>query len=107
MPKSLFILLISLLIAVHPRPYIPDSARAANVRTKVWPQLQRDLKATGLRDDQPIFIRIFKEPGILELWVKSGKHYQLFRESLVCSYSGGLGTKAHERDGKCPEGYYS
>ncbi|HEX3384553.1 MAG TPA: L,D-transpeptidase family protein [Mucilaginibacter sp.] len=50
---------------------------------------------------------MFKEPGILELWVKSGKAYKLFRQYIICSYSGGLGTKTRERDGKCPEGYYT
>jgi len=107
MPKSLFILLIPLLFAVRPGPYIPDSGRAATIRSKVWPQLQKDLASARLRDDQPIFLRMFKEPGVLELWVKSGKQYKLFRQYLICSYSGGLGSKTRERDGKCPEGYYS
>ena len=107
MPKSLLILLIPLWVSISPKPYIPDSSRAANVRAKVWPQLQKDLKAAGLRDDQPIFIRMFKEPGTFELWVKSGKEYKLFRQYLICSFSGGLGTKTRERDGKCPEGFYS
>jgi len=88
MPKSLLILLIPLLLAVYPKPIIPDSARAANIRAKVWPQLQKDLKAAGLRDDQPIYLRIFKIPGILEVWVQSGKQYKLFRQYLVCTYSG-------------------
>ena len=107
MPKSLLILLISLVLAVHPKPAIPDSARAAAIRAKVWPQLQNDLKAAGLRDDQPVYLRMFKLPGIMEVWVKSGKQYKLFKSYLICTYSGGLGTKTRERDGKCPEGYYT
>src|ERR1700757_101837 len=107
MPKLLLILVIPLLLSVHSKPTIPDSTRAANIRAKVWPQLQKDLKAAGLGDDQPIYLRLFKLPAILEVWVRSGKQYKLFRQYLGCSYSGGLGTKTHERDGKCPEGYYS
>jgi murein L,D-transpeptidase YafK len=107
MPKFLIALIIPMLLAVSPKAVIPDSARAANIRAKVWPQLQKDLKAAGLSDDQPVYLRIFKIPGILEVWVQSGKQYKLFRQYLVCTYSGGLGTKTHGKDGKCPEGYYS
>jgi murein L,D-transpeptidase YafK len=107
MPRSLFILLIPLLLAVSPKTYLPDSKRAADVRTKIWPQLQGQLKAMGLKDDQPVFIRIFKEPGVLEMWVKSGKQYKLFKTYLICAYSGGLGTKTRDHDGMCPEGYYT
>lgn len=107
MPKLLLILVASLLFATHPKPKIPDSTRAANIRAKVWPQLQKDLKAAGFSDDQPIYLRLFKLPAIMEVWVRSGKEYKLFRKYLVCSYSGGLGTKTRERDGKCPEGYYT
>src|SRR5579863_8883698 len=106
MPRSLLILLIPLLLAVSPKTYLPDSKRAADVRTKVWPTLQAQLKAMGLKDDQPVFIRIFKEPGVLEMWVKSGKEYKMFRTYLICAYSGGLGTKTRDHDGMCPEGYY-
>ncbi|HVV56565.1 MAG TPA: murein L,D-transpeptidase family protein [Mucilaginibacter sp.] len=107
MPRSLLFLLVFLLSATHPVQKIPDSPRAANIRARIWPRLQRDLKAAGLRDDQPVFIRIFKKPGILELWVRSGNRYKLFREYLVCTYSGGLGTKKRSGDGKSPEGYYT
>jgi murein L,D-transpeptidase YafK len=108
MPKLFFIFAIVLaLFAFKSKPTIPDSARAANARAKAWPQLQKDLKAAGLHDDQPIYLRLFKEPGILELWVKSGTRYKLFRQYLICTYSGGLGPKVRDRDGKCPEGYYN
>lgn len=107
MAKFLFILLIPLLLAASPKTYIPDSKRASDIRDKVWPKLQNDLKAAGLRDNQPIFIRILKSPGILELWVLSGKQYKLFRNYPICSASGGLGTKTTRGDYRCPEGYYT
>jgi murein L,D-transpeptidase YafK len=107
MPKFLITLLLPFLFAAHPKTNLPDSPRASGIRSKVWPQLQKDLKAAGLKDDQPIYLRIFKEPGILEIWVRSGKQYKLFRNYLVCAFSGGLGTKTKEGDDKCPEGYYT
>ena len=108
MPKLfLSTILLLVLFSFTSKPTIPDSARAAGVRAAIWPQLQKDLKSGGFREDQPLYIRLFKEPGVLEIWVKSGMQYKLFREYLICAYSGGLGPKQQERDGKCPEGYYA
>lgn len=86
---------------------IPDSDRAAQVRAEVWPRLKQELKNAGLRDDQPVYIRIFKDPGVLELWVKDGARYKKFKTYLICYFSGGLGTKTKSGDGKSPEGFYT
>jgi murein L,D-transpeptidase YafK len=107
MPKFLITFLLPLLFVSAPKTYIPDSKRAADIRSAVWPKLQKALAGNGLKEDQPIYIRVFKEPGTLEIWVKSGKQYKLFKQYLVCTYSGGLGTKTRDHDGKCPEGFYS
>ncbi len=55
----------------------------------------------------PIFIQIFKEERILELYTK-GSHgsYQLVKSYPICNYSGGLGPKTTEGDLKSPEGFY-
>ncbi len=107
MPKLFHTLLISLLLMVNTKTWLPDSKRASDVRNKVWPQMQKQLKTMGFRDDQPVYIRVFKETGILEIWVLSGKQYKLFNKYLICYYSGGLGTKTRNGDNKCPEGYYT
>jgi len=51
MPKYLLVLLLPFLLAVKPKPFLPDSKRAADVRAKVWPQLQSRLKKMGLLED--------------------------------------------------------
>jgi murein L,D-transpeptidase YafK len=107
MPKILITFLLPLLFVPAPKTYIPDSKRAADIRSVIWPRLKKSLANNGLKEDQPIYIRVFKEPGTLEIWVKSGKQYKLFKQYLVCTYSGGLGTKTRDHDGKCPEGFYS
>ncbi len=107
MPKFLFTLALPLLFAFGTKTYIPDSKRAADIRTTVWPQLQKALKFDGFKEDAPIYIRLFKEPGLLEIWVKSSKQYKLFKQYTICAYSGGLGTKTRNGDGKCPEGFYT
>jgi len=107
MPKFLITILLPLFLFTAHKTYIPDSKRAADIRTAVWPKLQESLKDNGFRDDQAIYLRLLKEPGTLEIWVKSGPKYKLFKQYLICAYSGGLGTKTLDHDGKCPEGFYS
>ncbi|REF26524.1 murein L,D-transpeptidase YafK [Xenorhabdus cabanillasii] len=54
-----------------------------------------------------IFIQIFKEEKVLELYTKNSTgHYQLTRQYPVCNYSGGLGPKTLTGDFKSPEGFY-
>lgn len=106
MPNLFHTLLISLLLTINTHSDLPDSKRAAGIRNKVWPQLQKELKTTGLRDDQPIYIRLFKETNVMEIWIRSGTEYKLFKSYTVCYFSGGLGTKTKDGDNKSPEGCY-
>lgn len=57
--------------------------------------------------DTSIFIQIFKQEGVLELYQKTtnGK-YQLTKIYPICKFSGGLGPKKLEGDLKSPEGFY-
>jgi murein L,D-transpeptidase YafK len=78
------------------------------VYDKYWddslPQRLKDLNATM---GDPIYIRIFKEASLLEVWVRSGVQYQLLKNYFICAYSGGLGPKEKEGDRQSPEGFYS
>jgi len=60
----------------------------------------------GLQFGAPVFIRIFKEPGVLEVWIKKQTKFHLFRKYPVTAFSGGLGPKLQEGDGQAPEGCY-
>jgi len=106
MPKLITLLLLILLIALH-KTEIPDSKRASDVRVKVWPKLQKELKDKGFAPYGSIYLRIIKDVSVLEVWVKSANKYQLFKTYDVCTYSGGLGTKTRDGDGKSPEGLYT
>ena len=55
----------------------------------------------------PVFIQIFKQERILELYVKMGEQYQLLDSYNICNFSGGLGPKRKQGDFKSPEGFYS
>jgi murein L,D-transpeptidase YafK len=107
MPK-LIALLLSFILIASPKTEIPDSKRASDVREKIWPKLQQQLKSKSFSTNgAPVYIRIIKDLSILELWVKQGNKYQLFKTYDVCTYSGGLGTKTRDGDGKSPEGFYT
>ncbi len=80
---------------------------------KLKPKLETDFKNYNLNLGNPIFIRIFKkapeyEYGVLEIWVQGNEvdTFSLVKEYPICYYSGGLGTKKKQGDGKTPEGFY-
>jgi murein L,D-transpeptidase YafK len=66
-----------------------------------------------MRDHQvyvgdPVFIRIFKEENILELWMRGEESYKytLVKTYPICNWSGSLGPKIKEGDRQAPEGFY-
>lgn len=60
-------------------------------------------KSTG----DPIYIQIFKEENLLELYIeKQDGQLEKIRTYPICSYSGGLGPKKYQGDLKSPEGFY-
>src|ERR1700679_3374666 len=105
MSKLIFGLLLTMSF-IRPTPPIPDSKLAKNVRVKVWPRLQNEMVAKGLKPGSALYIRIFKEKDNLEIWVKNGQRYQFFKSYNICFFSGGLGPKVSEGDLKSPEGFY-
>lgn len=85
----------------------PLTDRAAKVLAKVSPQLERELAAKKLHLGAPVFLRIFKLPGELEVWVEENGRYQLFKTYAICSLSGFPGPKTREGDWQSPEGFYA
>lgn len=76
------------------------------IRQKVLPRLQRETAAKGLTVGLPVFMRIFKEERELEVWLRPGPRFELFKTYPICTYSGDLGPKLAEGDGQSPEGFY-
>ncbi|EHD20365.1 MULTISPECIES: peptidoglycan meso-diaminopimelic acid protein amidase [Brenneria] len=66
--------------------------------------IKKELKQQLL--GSPIYIQIFKEERLLELYAKVGNEYRLLEHYPICKYSGGLGPKRREGDLKSPEGFY-
>lgn len=55
-----------------------------------------------------LYIRSFKQDGVLELWVKNSleEPFVLFKTYNICALSGKLGPKRREGDLQVPEGIY-
>lgn len=55
-----------------------------------------------------LFIRSFKQDGVLEIWVKNNltEPFVLFKSYNICALSGKLGPKRREGDKQVPEGVY-
>jgi len=85
------------------------AARAAAAAVRVKPRLEEDLREKGLRWGDPVFVRVFKEERMLELWVchRESRKFHLFKSYPVAAQSGVEGPKLAEGDGQVPEGFYS
>jgi len=68
--------------------------------------LEESLAELSAKVGDPLFIRIFKEESLLEVWIRSGSEYQHLKDYAICAYSGSLGPKLKEGDRQSPEGFY-
>ena len=66
------------------------------------------LAIKGMKQESPIFVRIFKEERILELWARPADKdtFELIKEYPICDLSGELGPKRKQGDLQAPEGFY-
>ena len=82
-------------------PFAPGAQNPA-VQTPLAPE-----PSGGFRKGMPVYVRIFKQEGTLELWMKRGDRYALYKSFPVCKWSGKLGPKLQTADYQSPEGFYS
>jgi len=88
------------------RTGIPRSTLSKKVVKSKSIELKKEFKGKGLKWGSQIFMRVFKKEKKFEVWVKNGEKFKLFKTYSICYYSGGLGTKTKQGDGKSPEGFY-
>lgn len=70
-------------------------------------RLQERLKEKGLKQGNPILVRIFKREFELELWMARDGTFEKFATYPICMWSGALGPKTKTGDYQAPEGFYS
>ena len=68
--------------------------------------LKSRLKAVGAKKGDAVFIRIFKQEAMLEVWIEKEGRYVHLKDYPICAYSGHLGPKLKEGDKQAPEGFY-
>lgn len=86
---------------------IPASKRSEQAVKTNNPLLQAAFDEKKLQWGNPVFIRIFKQTSELELWVKKGGSFEVFKTYKICYFSGHLGTKTRAGDNQAPEGFYT
>lgn len=86
---------------------VPSSDRSREAVERTSKQLEPLLSRQGFRLGAPVFFRIFKEEGILEVWIQKCRKFELFKSYPICYFSGELGPKLKEGDKQSPEGFYS
>ncbi len=87
---------------------VPTSTRAEAAIARNLEPLSTALAAQGLAPGAPVYIVITKLPSTLTLYLEGGDgRYVAARSYPVCAWSGGLGPKYKEGDGKSPEGFYT
>lgn len=86
---------------------IPNSPTAEKVVLAHENPLRKTLQSLNAEYGAPIFVRIFKDPGVLETWVQTreGK-FTLHKQYDICTFSGTLGPKRKQGDKQAPEGFY-
>lgn len=86
---------------------IPTSSRAERSIQSVESILKKELSILGLKYGAPIFIRIFKGPGVLEVWIESDDGaFVNFKNYDICNFSDQSGPKLKQGDNQSPEGFY-
>ncbi len=117
MSKTLIIFLLFIiggtaLLVIKPQLRAKTAEGAAlrieKIRAGILPGLQEELSGKSLKFGAPVFMRVFKEEKVLELWIEKekGGKFELFKSYPICAYSGKLGPKIAEGDRQAPEGFY-
>ena len=87
--------------------FLPTSPKAETFMANARPRVLRQLKAKGMQLGGPVFMRVFKQPKQLEVWLRTGEKFELFKTYPICTYSGSIGPKLREGDQQSPEGFYT
>lgn len=104
---SLLLLTVSLPTQSVTAAEPPSTPKSESLLANIKPKIVQELQGKGFSLGQPIFVRIFKLPGTLEVWMNKGTGFELFKSYRVCNYSGFPGPKMNEGDWQAPEGFYN
>ncbi len=85
----------------------PVTARTREIELRVRPRLARGLASAGARLGAPLYIRVLKEGGEVEVWA-AGRDgaYIRFQTYRLCGAAQALGPRRRIGDQQAPEGFY-
>lgn len=107
MYKSLFLFVVFAIFGLSLNTdNLPKSTLSKKVVKRLTPVLKKEFKAKNFTWGSEIYFRVFKKEEEFEVWIKKGAQFSLFKTYKICYFSGGLGTKTKQGDGKSPEGFY-
>ncbi len=99
---TLFLILVAAVVAGYAVYEKNNDDAVAEARRT----LRMRLAAKDLREGRPVYLRIFKQEAVLELWMEGDQGWRLFQSYPVCRFSGHLGPKLKQGDQQAPEGFY-
>ena len=102
---SYLVLFYGLIISGYAAP-LKENGKSKEITLKVKKKLEANLREQGFKWGLPVFIRIYKDPALLEIWLKKHDHFVFFKSYKICRFSGKLGPKLQEGDMQAPEGFY-
>lgn len=74
---------------------------------RITPAVAAEMGKKGMRPEDPVLLRIFKQESELEVWkADASGRYKHFKTYPMCRWSGKLGPKTKEGDRQAPEGFY-
>lgn len=81
---------------------------SAKARRPLSPEIQSLMEKKGMRKEDPILVRAFKQENTLEVWKRDNTgHYAFLKSYPMCAWGGTLGPKIKEGDKQSPEGFYT
>ena len=107
MKKIIFIIAVAIVITLLAWRKSPERSETAIFLPQETTSSASTVKKTIHPGDR-LFVRILKAEDKLEMWFsRDGQPYELYKTWIICAWSGGLGPKKAEGDGKSPEGFYA
>jgi murein L,D-transpeptidase YafK len=85
------------------------ASRVQRAKGRADPIIDARYLAAGLHNPTSLFIRVFKENAVVELWAAASRNdvHVLVHSFAICANSGFLGPKWQEGDLQVPEGIYA
>jgi murein L,D-transpeptidase YafK len=100
-------LVVCLLVVALSSCTAMELAELSSEPPKLTASVVAEMEKKGVRPEDPVLVRIFKQESELEVWKADAVgRYKLFKTYPMCRWSGKLGPKKKEGDRQAPEGFY-